>query len=93
MHGSVDFTFFYLLDTLKGIIVPIALVVAAAADVAAQEWRATLFSLLAAEASVSFIFGAAVGGALSAYAAACTSVLMSALNIVVTAVFMQGARL
>lgn len=91
MHGFVDVTVFYLVDTLKGVIVPPAIVAATTADVAAPEWRATLFSLLAAQMCIALFIGAAIGGALSASAAASTSVALYAVTIAVVAAFMQGS--
>lgn len=92
MNGSIGFTFYYFFDVLKGIIVPMSLVTAATADVAAPEWRATLFSLLAAETSVAFLVGSALGGMLSAAAAATATAALCLVNLVITSLFMKGAQ-
>jgi hypothetical protein len=90
MPNTINFTWFYVLDTIKGAFVPMSVSAAATADVAAPEWRATLFSLFAAELSFAFLFGAIIGGFFSATQAATVSVVLCVLNLLMALVFVQG---
>lgn len=89
-EGGISFIGFYFMDTLKGMVVPLSLVMSATADVAEPGLRATLFSGVMLELSVAMILAAIVGGQLSPVAAANTSVVLFACSIVLFAGFMPG---
>jgi hypothetical protein len=90
MPGTINFVGYYVMEGLKGMIVPLALVMSSTADVAEPGLRATIFSYILVEFSVAIIVGAGVGGLLSPAAAANTSVVLCAFSISLYAAFMPG---
>lgn len=90
MDGTISFLGFYVLDGLKGMVMPLALTMSATADVAEPELRTTIFSLIMVELSIAMILAAGFGGLLTATAAANTSVTLFVVSIVLYASFMPG---
>lgn len=90
MHGAISFAGYYVMEALKGMIIPLSLVMSSTADVAEPELRATIFSLVMVELSIAMILAAGVGGMLTATAAANTSVGLFTASIILYAGFMPG---
>jgi hypothetical protein len=90
MQGTISFVGFYFMEGLKGMIVPLSLVMSTTADVAEPKLRATLFSLIMVELSIAMILAAGVGGMMTPAVAANTSVGLFATSIILYAGFMPG---
>lgn len=92
MQGTISFVGYYVMEGLKGMVVPLSLVMSSTADVAEPGLRATLFSLIMVELSIAMILAAGVGGLLSATASANTSVVLFTVSIILYASFMPGKQ-
>jgi hypothetical protein len=90
MPETISFMGYYVMEGLKGMIVPMAIVMSSTADVAEPGLRATLFSFILVGFSVAVILGAGVGGLLSAAAAVNTAVVLCTISIGLSAGFVPG---